>query len=288
MKALKIIGKIILGFVLLLVSLIVIYMIGSAVTDRYNKTFPEKYIREKYPDAVVLDSGYTGGFLFDHGNFYYELLDEESGLRFYQEFKETGLFGRFKPEDDDEYMSYVNALEQREQENKAAQAVEDCIAGADKSLEAEHFIKPNPLGTTGIVIVTKNESAENIDRIMRTLNKEITAKYKNDFSNYITYTIICCDETLYSKLKAIDYGRLKNGKTGQCDIYDLAENIGVELCRITFKDVPELDYEIFNAPGDINDDEYRPPEEFDETAICIWGEVNSLGEQHMQVFGINY
>lgn len=278
-RTLKIVIRIFAGLLLALIVTVSVFVIGSKLTARYNETFPEKYIADTYPNAEILGSGYTGGFMFDAGNLYYECRDTRTGMKFDQTFKKTGMFGRLEP-----YNELYNGYDARLTEWNAE---EENIAAAESCLKAEHFIIHNPLNTSGIVIFAKNEAAENIDALMQTLNASILDRCRNS-GLYTDYTIIVCGERLFDVMRSVDFDDIYRGKSGQCDFYDIARAIGLEHERITFKDVSTLDYDVYNAPGDPSDDEYVSPESFDETAVCILGEVNAIGDQSMLVFGVDF
>ncbi len=267
MKALKIVLKILVGIVVLIFALVMIYIIGCKIADSHNKKFPEKYIAEKYPDAEILSSGWTGGFMFDKGDLYYELLDKNTGMKFYQNFAEKGIFNWLTP--DDNYNSYDQRLKQFEQENQLMETAEGC-------LEAESFMVHNPLESAGIVIVTKNESAQNINALMQALDDKISEQ-----NTMMFYTIISCGDRLYQKIGEIDFEHFKSAKTGPCDFYDIADKLGLDYERITAKNLDKYNIQPYELNGDPNDENYIPPENFDETAVCIsW--------THFWVFGLNY
>lgn len=244
----------------------------------HNKYFPEKYISMTYPDAEILKSGYTGGFMFDQGNLYYECRDKKTGMKFEQEFTESGLFGKLEPFEHSAY-GYKVRLKEWNAENTV-------IEKAESILTAEHFIVHNPLNTSGVVIVAKNESAENVDSLIKALNGSISGMDKES-GIYVCYTIISCDDCIYKEIEQVDFEKLYSGKSGQCNFFDIAQKMDIQYERITAKNIDTLDYDTYNAKGDPYDDNYISPDNFDGTAITIIGEVNATGDQHMWVFGIN-
>lgn len=279
MKAVKIILKVLLGIAAFILLAAIVLFAGYKITDIYNAKFPEKYISQKFPDAFVIGSGYKGGFMFDKGHLCYKLQDKNSGMRFEQEFQKSGIFGKLAPCGGEN--SFEKKSAQYETENELITAAENC-------LEAENFIIHNPLDTMGIVIFAKNESAGNVDALMRTLNEKITEMRGREEFTYAQYTVICCGEKLFDKCKSAYFSNIDGGKSGQCDFYDIAEFLQIDCVRTTAKSVDTLDVQTYNDCGDPSDPDYIPPENFDETAACIIGEYNSLGDQHFWIFGVNF
>lgn len=274
----KTVTKVLIGIVsaVLIVACTVIFAVINVMS--HNKYFPEKYISMTYPDAEILDSGYTGGFMFDQGNLYYECRDKNTGMKFEQQFEKSGLFGKLEPFEHSAY-GYKASLKEWNAENAV-------IEKAESILEAEHFMVHNPLNSSGVVIVAKNESAENVDSLIKALNGSIS-EMNMESGVYVCYTIISCDDCIYKEIEQVDFENLYSGTSGQCTFFDIAKKMDIQFERITAKNIGNLDYDTYNAKGDPNDDNYISADNFDGTAITIIGEVNAKGNQNMWVFGIN-
>lgn len=252
-------------------------IIGWIMVSISNKNFPEKYVAKTFPNAEVLSYDISEGALFDTGYMYYELRDNETGMVFKQKFVESGLFGKIVPYDDAEGYKTRRANWNAEEEN---------IAAAEGCLSAEHFIIRNPLNVSGIVIFAKNESAENIDLLMRTLNESILNQQRG-VNVYTQYTIISCGERFYWQMKSFDFDNMYTDTACQCSFTDIAEKADIDYEAIKHTDIAELDYAVYNADSSVSYDG-KAPSDFDETVVCIIGECNTLGNQHMYVYGVNY
>lgn len=270
-------SKIIIGVTAtVLIGVCTVITIGSVVKS-YNKSFPEKYISETYPDAEILSSGYSGGFMFDQGYLSYECRDKKTGMKFEQKFAESGLFGKLEPFEHSAY-GYKASLKKWNADNTVIEKAESVLA-------AEHFIIHNPLDDSGVVIVARNASAENVDSLIKALNG-LSSEMDKEYGD-VCYTIISCDDCIYKEIEQVDFENLYSGKSGQCNFFDIAKKMDLDFSCITNKFVSGLDYDTYNAKGDPDYDKYISPDNFDGTAISIIGEVESNGNLHMCVFGIN-
>ncbi|MCR5141693.1 MAG: hypothetical protein K6C68_04105 [Ruminococcus sp.] len=256
----------------------------SRYTKNFNKTFPEKYIAETYPDAEILSYGYEDGFFLDKGRMTYKCREKSTGILFVQTFKETVFLHKYLPGES----SYERARSEYERARSEWEGMNELTDFAEQYVKAEHFIIKNPLRTPGIVIITKGESAENIDSLMKALNDEIrtlAGKHSSPNPLYLVYTIIDCTDGLYEKMQTVDWKSIYSGKSGQCDFFDIARSQGWEHERITAEFyVSELNIENFENRGDPADEDYKDPAGFTDTAVCI---IGAIGHQDQWEFGVN-
>ena len=260
----------------------------------FNIIFPLLYTKLLFPSFKITDvNTHNGSFqLFGYSDFGYRykdfsVYDEENDISIGVGFDMHILRPLYLPDGDAKGL-YEFILDDKRSKARFKEEISKRV----QYLSAENFIIENPEmqgRRYDIHIYIPEADSETVSELISNLNSYISAEDRRKDGYYIEYSLnICMDDEIYSMIKSADFSKSDAVSGGQAYFTDMLEKpLECDITRITASN-NGFDSCIYEYPGDIFDDEYQSPENFDHLIFWYDSEPNSVPDSsHFYLFGIN-